>query len=362
MGATSGPLRRRINVVRTGRRARRRVLDSFWAVLQAAVAATLAWLIAHRVLGHPQPFFAPIAAAISLSTSHIQRSRRIAQMVAGVLLGIGVAEVLTPLLGVSTPALGAIVLATMIVALAAGVGFFNDGLMFPNQAAASAVLVVTVHRHGTGAERAIDVLVGGAVALVLGVGLFPAQPLQLLADAESDVLRTLAARLGEVVVQLRAGRDLSDTWSLQTGHLIHRQLSALTRARATARVNVRVAPRRFRQRAVVDAEVQRTARLDMLANAVLSLIRGATLRSDGRHAPPPELQEEIAAMAAGLADLADADRPWPEELLTGLERRSDETVRAVSARDIDSDQVVASILRATARDFIAVIQERPLTK
>lgn len=156
-----GPLSGRIDVARTGRRARRRVLDSFWAVLQAAVAAALAWLVAHRVLGHPQPFFAPIAAAISLSTSHIQRSRRIAQMVAGVLLGIVVAELLHAVLGDSTAALGVIVLATMVISLAVGAGFFGDGMMFPNQAAVSAVLVVTVHRHGTGAERAIDVLVGG---------------------------------------------------------------------------------------------------------------------------------------------------------------------------------------------------------
>jgi uncharacterized membrane protein YgaE (UPF0421/DUF939 family) len=58
--------------------------------------------VAHRVLGHSQPFFAPIAAAISLSTSYIQRSRRIAQMVGGVLLGIVVAELLHSLLGDSS--------------------------------------------------------------------------------------------------------------------------------------------------------------------------------------------------------------------------------------------------------------------
>lgn len=353
---TAGPLSGRIDVARTGRRAHRRVLDSFSAVLQAAAAAALAWLIAHRVLGHPQPFFAPIAAAISLSTSHIQRSRRIAQMVAGVLLGIGIAELLTPLLGVSTAALGIIVLVTMIVTTAVGVGFFGDGMMFPNQAAASAVLVVAVHRHGTGGERAIDVLVGGAVALVIGVGLFPAKPLSVLADAESDVLRTLAAKLGEVVEILRGGRDASDEWTLSTGHAIHRQLSALARARATARTNVRVAPRRFHLRPEVDAEVTRTGRVDLLANAVLSLIRAATLRSDGGQPPPGELQETIASLAEGLSDLAAAERPWPPALLAEVERRADDAITQVTARQVDTDQVVASILRAAARDLLSVIE------
>jgi uncharacterized membrane protein YgaE (UPF0421/DUF939 family) len=356
------PLTGRIDVARTGQRARRRVLDSFGAVLQAAVAAALAWLIAHRVLGHPQPFFAPIAAAISLSTSHIQRSRRIAQMVAGVLLGIGVAEVLTPLLGVSTASLGVIVLVTMIVTIAVGFGFFGDGMMFPNQAAASAVLVVAVHKHGTGAERAIDVLVGGAVALVLGVGLFPANPLSVLSDAESDVLRTLAGKLGEVVEILRAGRNASDEWTLAAGHAIHRQLAALARARATARVNVRVAPRRFGLRTAVDAEVKRTARVDLLANAVLSLIRGATLRSDGREAPPTDLLDAIASLAEGLSELAAAERPWPPVLLTDVQHRADDAIAQVNARNVDPDQVVASILRATARDLIAVIEPPALSE
>jgi uncharacterized membrane protein YgaE (UPF0421/DUF939 family) len=354
MGA--GALSGRIAVTRAGHRARRRVLDSFAAVVQSAVAAALAWLVAHRVLGHSEPFFAPIAAAISLSTSYIQRSRRIAQMVGGVLLGIVVAELLHSLLGDSTAALGVIVLATMVIALAVGVGFFGDGMMFPNQAAASAVLVVTVHRHGTGAERGVDALVGGAVALVLGVGLFPAQPLNLLANAESDLLRTLAAKLGEVAEMLRAGRTVTDEWTLATGHAIHRQLAALARARGTARLNVRVAPRRWRLRSAVDAEVGRTARLDLLANAVLSLIRAATLRRDGQREPPAALQDKVASLASTLGALADPDRPWPPELLAEVEEAVGTTVDWVAAQDVDPDEVVASILRAAARDLLAVIE------
>jgi hypothetical protein len=40
---------------------------AWWPVVQAALASGLAWYITHDALGHPQPFFAPIAAAISLS-------------------------------------------------------------------------------------------------------------------------------------------------------------------------------------------------------------------------------------------------------------------------------------------------------
>jgi hypothetical protein len=40
---------------------------AWWPVVQAALASGLAWYVTHDALGHPQPFFAPIAAAISLS-------------------------------------------------------------------------------------------------------------------------------------------------------------------------------------------------------------------------------------------------------------------------------------------------------
>jgi hypothetical protein len=176
------------------------------------------------------------------------------------------------------------------------------------------------------------------------------------------VLRTLAGKLGEVIEILRAGRNATDEWTLATGHAIHRQLSALARARATAHVNVRVAPRRFGLRAAADAEVERTARIDLLANAVLSLIRAATLRGDGRQAPPGELLESIASFAEGLSDLAAAERPWPPALLADVQRRADETIAQVSARGVDPDQVVASILRAVARDLVAVIELPALTE
>jgi hypothetical protein len=38
-----------------------------WSVVQTPAAAGLAWYLAHTLLGHHQPFFAPTAAAVSLS-------------------------------------------------------------------------------------------------------------------------------------------------------------------------------------------------------------------------------------------------------------------------------------------------------
>src|SRR2546423_3480599 len=75
-----------------------RLRTSWWPVLQAAIASSLAWWITHDVLNHPQPFFAPIAAAISLSATVGRRWRNAVQMRFGVTLGIAVSEAVPRLL------------------------------------------------------------------------------------------------------------------------------------------------------------------------------------------------------------------------------------------------------------------------
>jgi uncharacterized membrane protein YgaE (UPF0421/DUF939 family) len=52
------------------------VASARWTLVGTPVAAGLAWYIAHTLLGHPQPFFAPTAAALSLSATRVLRDRR----------------------------------------------------------------------------------------------------------------------------------------------------------------------------------------------------------------------------------------------------------------------------------------------
>ena len=56
-----------------------RLRSKSWQIAQCAVAAGVAWFIAADLLGHQTPFFAPIAAVVSLGTSYGQRLRRVAR-------------------------------------------------------------------------------------------------------------------------------------------------------------------------------------------------------------------------------------------------------------------------------------------
>jgi uncharacterized membrane protein YgaE (UPF0421/DUF939 family) len=341
--------------------ARERVGVAWWPAAQASLAAALAWLLAHRLLGHSDPFFAPVAAAIALSTTHLQRSRRIVQMVLGVLLGIAVGSLFGALLGASTAALGLTVLATLLIARAAGVGFVGDGMVFANQAAGSAILVVVLHHSGTGDERAIDAIVGGAVALVVGVVLFPAQPMPRLRDAEHGVLETLARTLARVVSLLRAGTPAEPGWTLAAAYDVHQRLAQLAQARSSAKSNVHVAPRRWHLRGLIDAEDRRLAQLHLLAEAALALVRATTGALEDGQPLPASLDDDIAAVAVAIDELASTPQPWPPRLLRA--------VGEVAGREIDrgADEcpdwapLVASTLRTTALDLAEVIKLSPAT-
>lgn len=320
-----------------------------------AVAAALAWLVAHRVLGHAQPFFAPIAAAVSLSTTRVDRFRRILQLVGGVLLGIVIAELLSSAIGISTVALGVLVFVTLAFAVGAGAGFFAGGTTFANQAAASAILVVTLHKHGTGAERAVDALVGGGVGLVLGVGLFPAHPLRLLRDAERRLLAQLATAVEQAVEILSRGSDPAAEWALARDAEVHARLAELADARAIARANVRVSPRRWRLRPLVEAELARLRRLDALVEAVLGTARAATTQLQGAGPLPMALCDQLAAIGAGLHRLAATEEPWPKVTLDEVHAITAQIVARETCAPVDRVAVVGSLLYTSALDLAAVL-------
>jgi uncharacterized membrane protein YgaE (UPF0421/DUF939 family) len=92
-----------------------------WPVIQTAVAATAAYFLAIVLLGHESPFFAPIAAVVSLSVTLGQRMRRAVELVFGVAVGLMVADLLVLLIGSGTVQIGIVVLLAMAAAVFIGV-------------------------------------------------------------------------------------------------------------------------------------------------------------------------------------------------------------------------------------------------
>jgi uncharacterized membrane protein YgaE (UPF0421/DUF939 family) len=125
---------------RAGLRTRQeRIAAGARPILHSAVAASLAWLVATELVGHEQPFFAPISAVITLGLTVGERRRRAVELAIGVAVGIAIADALVAAIGTGTWQIG------IVVALAmAGAALVGGGPLLASQAAASAVLVATL--------------------------------------------------------------------------------------------------------------------------------------------------------------------------------------------------------------------------
>ena len=192
-------------------------------IVQSALSAGLAWLVATLVIGHQHPFFAPIAAVVCLGVSLGQRLRRVGELVVGVSVGVGVGDALISLIG-SGPWQIALVVG---LAMSAAV-LLDGGSVIALQAGSSAVLVATLlpPSAGGGFDRMIDALTGGLVGLAVAA-LLPANPvtvaqrqLKALTNTLSGALRNLAEALNEkdavkaagVLAELRTSQTTIDDY------------------------------------------------------------------------------------------------------------------------------------------------------
>jgi uncharacterized membrane protein YgaE (UPF0421/DUF939 family) len=194
----------------------RRLRLSALPIAQCALAAGLAWYVAHDLVGHPRPFFAPTAAVTSVGVAFGSRLRRSAELVVGVGVGIFVGELFISAVGSGPWQIAVVIGLAMIAAV-----LLDSGPVIVMQAAGSASLVATLlpPGHGAGTSRMVDAMVGGGVG-VLVVALMPGHPVHRAREQAADILRLAGTAL----------HDCADGLLEQQPELIK---DALTRVRDT---------------------------------------------------------------------------------------------------------------------------------
>jgi len=274
-----------------------RLRATVWAILQTALAAGLAWYLTRDVLGHSAPFFAPIAASVCMWSTNVVRAQLALEMVIGVGLGIGLGSGVHSLLGAGPMAMGVVVLISLSTALLIGRGFLLHRPMFVNQTVISAILVLAFPRGGIGTERLFDALIGGGIAAVFSIVLFPKNPLTVLQHARVEVL----AAVHDILTQIPT-RTGDSEWILTVAAALHDRLAHLTEARSTAAQIARICPLRWRLRDTTRAADRQAARLSLLAGSVLHLARLVTEAGEPLAEPVASAIGELATAASALAD------------------------------------------------------------
>jgi uncharacterized membrane protein YgaE (UPF0421/DUF939 family) len=279
-------------------RALRRLAAHAWPLVQSTAAATAAWIIAGRVGGRPNPFFAPIAALVALTASRGERGSTAVRLLIGVVVGIVSGELAISVLGSGYSSLALATFAATAVAVALG-----SARIVIVQAGASAVLTVALADSQAGPWRLVDALIGAGVALVFSQVLFPPEPVALLRRAEAAALEDMADGLELTAGALeRDDEELAERALSRLRDLRDRLVELSRTRRASSRVVRHSLIWRTRMAPVV-RESEHAGHLDLLGGSCLLLTRTALAMSRlERRRLAPAVQE----LAAAIMELARA--------------------------------------------------------
>ena len=322
------------------------------SIFQASVSAAIAWLIATELLGHDRPFFAPVAAIITLGLTVGQRGQRAGEVAIGVALGIAVGDLLVLQIGT-----GAAQLALVVGLATSAAIFLGSGQMLATQAAVSAALVATLQppTDGVSFARFLDALVGGGVALVINALVLPARPLDLMRRASGPLLEELAAVLEDVAVAVeRRDRELAVA-SLQRARAIDELAARFEEAVDVSRETTRYAPPRRRARGLVESYADASARIDLAVRNVRVLARGMIRALSLDENVPPEIAAALRDLAASVQALPAAldDPAATPAVHAPAVRAAGEATRVLERTGNMSVSVIVGQIRSTAADLLA---------
>ena len=206
--------------------------------LSSTAAATIAYLVALVLAGHPRPITAPLTALlvvqVTLYATLKASFRRVISVVMGVLLAVGFAHVV----GFSWWTLGVLIFACQVA------GHLLRVYPWVPEVAISGMLVLGLGGTATAVTRVIDTLIGAGIGMVFIIAVAPPMYQQPATEAIEDLARQLCGLLKRIGEELRQGASIEKTaaWLREGRELDHRIFqvdSALSRVEESLRLNPR---------------------------------------------------------------------------------------------------------------------------
>jgi uncharacterized membrane protein YgaE (UPF0421/DUF939 family) len=343
--------------VRGAARLRFEQLSNAWlAILQSAVAAGIAWLLARLIVGQPEPFFAPAAAVISLGLSRGQPRRRAIELSIGVAVGIGIAAALVKLIGVGALQVTVLVALVMSVSL-----LLNGSQILINQAAVSALLIMTLPGQGAEIDRFLDACVGGAVAIGFGLVFSFHDPFSAVIEARRGALADLAAALEDVAAALAKGDLKAAEAALSGSRKLDDGVDLLYDAVTEAGEIATFSPRRRVLLEELDPQADAAPQIDYAVRDARVLARAATTAiRRGAHLDP-RLAEGVESLAAATRSLDAAGR-GESGARADVRERASHAVELAGTADVHNSlwpTMIFGQTRAIAFDLMQAAGEDP---
>jgi len=270
-------------------------------IAQCALAAATAWALARYAVGHHQPFFAPVAAMVCLGFSFGQRLRRVAEVMVGVAVGVGVGDLFVKFFGTGVVQIVFVVALAMSIAVLLGAG----NLMTTQAGVQAAIVTTLLPNPGAGFSRWIDAALGGVVALAAAT-IAPAAAIRRPRQQATDVLNELAAILIDTADGLRAHDAEGLTDALRRARASESLLDDLRSAADEGVAVVQLSPFRRRHRGRVQQIADLVVPLDRAIRNVRVLVRRAAVSVWRDERMPDEYPLLLDRLADGTRLIAES--------------------------------------------------------
>lgn len=310
------------------------------------MAAVAAWYCAVSLGVEHRPAFASIAAVISLGAVFGERRQRAVQLIAGVMLGIVLADLLVRVIGAGLPQIGLLVVLAMLAAVIIG-----GGELLVTEAAVSAILVATL--SSTPEVRLFDVLIGGGVALAVHTLVFPPDPVVGVARATNAVFGELGVVLRDAAGALAGGDALRGEAAARAAESVEVHVGELRHAVVVGSDTARWAPLRRGARIELEAYGRTVDHADLAARSARVLVRNVRQHVRGGGPPQPELAGAIRDLGLAAWELpAQFEEPWRggDVLRIALQAAGQATAAAKREPNLALDDIAGQV-RSIAIDI-----------
>ncbi len=316
---------------------------------KTTLAAVLSFVLAQRLGTSPEPVLAPLTALLVVQLTMYETVanglQRVASVVAGVLVAVGVASYV----GLTWWSLGVVVAASLLIGRVLRLG--AQLLEVP----ISAMLVLAVGgAHGAAWERVYETLIGAAVGVVVNAVIVAPLYVQPADDALTELAERMAAFLRRLAGQLRVGwsRETADQMlndARRLGGEVQRAERTLSRAEESARFNPRGGQAR-------EAQPRLHIGLTGLEHVYVTIRNLCRALLDRTYFVPVDEAETVydAAMREALADVIEA----AADAIENVPKVTSGAAPAQAARS-DVDRRLTELLRR--RDRLAELLVREVS-
>ncbi|MFI6515139.1 aromatic acid exporter family protein [Spirillospora sp. NPDC050679] len=186
-------------------------------IVKAALASVLAWLVATHLVGHSQPYFAPLAALLGVYPTMARSVRESLAYAAGFVVAALLAVPVALLVGPGPLGIAVVIVLALLVARLPWFGEQGGQIPF------TALFTLLMGGHGVLSyiePRLVDVGIGLATGLAVNVLLFPPLHLRGADLAVQELRHDLADVLEDMAGATEDFDGWSDRWQRQENRLL----------------------------------------------------------------------------------------------------------------------------------------------